>query len=74
MHKWILFVRGTSFYDTVRKKSRHINNIITETLLNDHIGMVDADSLTTAIGIEEYKPQLHLKRKTRPLCQYQDTP
>ena len=34
--------------------------------------MVDVDSATTAIGIEEYETQLHLKRKIRSLCKYQD--
>ena len=69
MHQWIFFVRANPFDNTVRKKSRDIN--IFE-LFNDLIGIADANSQTTAIGIGYYETQLHLRRKIRPLYKYQD--
>ena len=62
MHKWIFFVRATPLDNTVRKNP---DILIIEKLFNDHIGMVDADSQTAAIGIEEYEAQLQLKRTIR---------
>ena len=69
MHQWIFFVRATPFDNTVRKKSRDINIF---KLFNDLIGIADANSQTTAMRIEDYETQLHLKRKIRLLYKYQD--